>query len=97
MSTIISGSIDLSKIKKEKIVNHKNGSKYYSIQIFLNDEKDKYGNDVSIKENLTKEEREGGAKAEYIGNGKIVHSGNGKAKKDEPREQSIKDDSDLPF
>ena len=81
MATIISGSIDLTKIKKDKIVKHKNGSQYYSIQIFLNDEKDKFGNDISIKENLTKEEREAGVKADCIGNGKIVYTNGASAPK----------------
>ena len=74
MAKIISASIDLSKINKKKIVAHKNGGKYYSIQITLNDEKDKYDNDVSIAEGQTKEEREKKEKKIYIGNGKTVWS-----------------------
>ena len=35
MAQIISASIDLTKIDKSKINNHKNGSAYYNIDIFL--------------------------------------------------------------
>ena len=45
MAQIISASIDLTKIDKSKINNHKNGSAYYNIDIFIKDEKDQYGNE----------------------------------------------------
>jgi hypothetical protein len=44
MSTLISGSIDLTKIDKEKLVN----GKYLNIQISINDNSDQYGNNVGI-------------------------------------------------
>lgn len=90
---IISASIDLSKLDKSKIKNHENGSKYYPVSIFIRDDKDTYGNDVSICTGQTKEERESNQKKQYIGNGKVVYgkpaaaSGGGN---DEPQ-------SDLPF
>ena len=62
MGAIISASIDLAKIDKSKIVAGKNGAKYYNILISVNDEKNQYGQDVSISENQSKEEREGGKK-----------------------------------
>lgn len=40
----------------------------------VNDEKDQYGNDVSVQNSQTKEERESGAAKVYLGNGKIVYS-----------------------
>ena len=46
MSTIISASIDLAKIDKKSIYE-KDGKKYLSLQISVNDET-KYGNNVSI-------------------------------------------------
>ena len=76
---IIAASIDLSKIDKAKIVTtdkdgklFKNGAKYYPITIMLNDEKDKFGNDVAITEGQTKEERTAKKDRKYIGNGKVV-------------------------
>lgn len=79
MSIIIAGSIDLNKIDKSRIVEGKNGAKYYNITVILNDTKDKYGNDCSIQQGQTKEERAAKEKAVYIGNGKIVWKSDGSA------------------
>ena len=68
----ISASIDLTKIDKSKIVNHTNGCKYLNIDIYLNDEKNKYGQDTSIAISQTKEERAAKTKRIYLGNGKTV-------------------------
>ena len=68
----ISASIDLTKIDKSKIVNHANGCKYLNIDIYLNDEKNKYGQDTSIAISQTKEERIAKTKRIYLGNGKTV-------------------------
>jgi hypothetical protein len=72
MSRIISASIDLAKIDRSKITKGKNGQKYYSISISVNDEADKFGNDVAITAGQSKEEREAKAAKVYIGNGKTV-------------------------
>jgi hypothetical protein len=72
MSRIISASIDLAKIDKSKITEGKNGQKYYSISIAVNDEADKFGNDVAITTGQSKEERDAKAAKVYIGNGKTV-------------------------
>jgi hypothetical protein len=75
MAKIIGGSIDLNKIDKSKIVEGKNGAKYYNITIIVNDEKDTYGNDVSLQEGQTKEQRDAKAPKKYIGNGKTIWEG----------------------
>lgn len=74
MSRIITASLDLRKINKNRIKHHENGALYYPIQIFLNDEPDKYHNDTAIRDHLTKEEKERGVKAEYLGNGKTTYN-----------------------
>lgn len=78
---IISVSIDLAKINKDKIkavdksgAPFKNGQKYYNLDVIVSDEPDKYGNNVSICEPQTKEQRTMKAKREYLGNGKTVWS-----------------------
>ena len=85
---IISASIDLTKIDKSKINNHKNGSQYYNIDIIIKDEKDQYGNDCSITANQSKEDREAKDKKVYIGNGKVVWNSEG---------LPITNGKDLPF
>lgn len=72
MAQIINASIDLNKIDKSKIVEGKNGAKYYNFSITVNDEKDQYGNDVKLTAQQSKEEREAKATKVYIGNGKTT-------------------------
>ena len=75
MSKLLTGSIDLNKIDKTKIVStdkngkpFENGAKYLNVVVWLNDEADKYGNNASIQISQSKEERDAGVKATYIGN-----------------------------
>lgn len=97
MSTIISASIDLAKIDKKSIYE-KDGKKYLSLQISVNDET-KYGNNVSIAIGQTKEQREAKADKTYLGNGKVVWT-DGRIiladKQDQPQAKSLQKD-DLPF
>lgn len=75
MAQIISVSIDLNKLDKSRIVEGKNGSKYYNLSVIVNDEKDQYGNDVSVTTAQTKEEREAKAQRTFVGNGRVIWSG----------------------
>lgn len=79
MAKILSGSIDLNKIDKSKIIlvgkdgnPFKNGAKYLNVQVSVNDSDDQYGNRASISINQSKEEREAKEKRTYIGNLKQV-------------------------
>ena len=63
----------MSDIPKEKITtSEKNGKKYLNFNLWVNDEKDQYGNIGSINVSQTKEERESGGKKVYFGNIKPV-------------------------
>lgn len=75
MSQIISISIDLSKIDKSKIIPGKTGGKYYNMQVFVNDKKDQYNNDVSVCDQQTKEQREAKEPRKYLGNGRVIYGG----------------------
>jgi hypothetical protein len=100
MSKMLTGSIDLNKIDKTKIVTtdkngkpFENGAKYLNVVVWINDEADNYGNNASIQISQSKEERDAGAKSIYIGNLKEPQSRN-----NEPtsaRTESVADD--LPF
>ena len=73
MSTLYNGSICLSDIPKDKITkSEKNGKSYLNFNLWVNDEKDQYGNIGSINVSQTKEERESGLKKVYFGNIKPV-------------------------
>jgi hypothetical protein len=94
MSTLISGSIDLTKIDKEKLVN----GKYLNVQISINDNTDQYGNNVGITIGQTKEEREAKAKKTYIGNAKVVWTdGSIKVAEKVQENTPIEAKDDLPF
>ena len=63
-------SIDLTKIDKSKIVEGKNGQKYYSLVVDELRTPDKYDNTHTVYQNQTKDERAAKAPKVYIGNGK---------------------------
>jgi hypothetical protein len=76
MAQLISASIDVSKISKDKLVEGAKG-KYLNITISINDEIDQYGNQVGIYESQSKEDRDAKEKKNYLGNGKIAWSSEG--------------------
>ena len=92
---IISASIDLTKIDKSKIVEGKKG-KYYNITITVFDNKDQYGNNVSLTDPQDKEQREAKKPKKYLGNGKVVYCKN-QTSQSEPLEQDENDENPLPF
>ena len=98
MAQLITASINLTKIDKSKITE-KDGNKYLSVQVAINDEEDTYGNTVAISINQSKEERERKDKKVYLGNGKVVWSSEPKPKTNNasPPLSSNDDKDDLPF
>ena len=83
MSKLLTGSINLSKIDKTKIIStdkngnpFENGAKFLNVVVWINDEADRYGNNASIQISQSKEEREAGVKSIYIGNLKEPQSRN---------------------
>jgi len=92
MSTLYSASICVSDIPKEKVVkSEKNGKSYLNIDVWINDEKDQYGNEGSINIRQSKEEREAKEKRTYIGNLKRVEA-------IKPQAATVQEEStDLPF
>lgn len=103
MAQIISVSVNLSKIDKSKIVDGKNGAKYYNMNIIVNDDFDQYNNNVQVTDSQTKEQRSAKEKRNFIGNGRVIWSNLAEVKKDAPQQDngngysSSPSDSDLPF
>ena len=91
MAHLITASVDVTKLEKEKLVTGKKGP-YAHLTIWVTDEVDQFGNDVSIQQSLSKEEREAGASKIYLGNGK-TH--NGKAAPQQEAQDN--ENEDLPF
>lgn len=70
MAGLITMSLDVTKLPKEKFIKGKKGV-YYNFTIAINDET-KYGNNVSMYDAQTKEERDAKVQRNYLGNGKVV-------------------------
>lgn len=95
MARLISASINLSKIDKSKITVSKNGDSYYNITISVNDNPNDYGQDVSIYDSQSKEQREAKEPKKFLGNGKTFW--NGEQKQVTQTSAPSQQQSDLPF
>ena len=99
MSTLITGSIRVDKLPKEKFVKGKDGAVYYNLTISVQDET-RFGNNVAFMDTQTKEERDAKVAKNYLGNGKVVWT-DGNVKLAEREEEAAKveatADADLPF
>ena len=98
MSALINLSLRVDKLPKEKFVSGKDGAVYYNFTIGVNDDSNQYGQNVSLTDSQTKEEREAKKPKTYLGNGNVVWTdGNIKVadKKVEVAKEEVS--SDLPF
>ena len=100
MASLLSVSINVADLPKEKFVQGKKGT-YYNFTISVNDDTNQFGQNVSLFDSQTKEEREAKKAKTYIGNGKVVWT-DGKmttvVREDAPQEAAPAADSgDLPF
>jgi hypothetical protein len=103
MAGLLSVSINVADLPKEKFVQGKKGT-YYNFTISVNDDTNQFGQNVSLFDSQTKEEREAKKSKTYIGNGKVVWTDGkmttveredlGKAANPAP---AAADDGDLPF
>lgn len=71
METILSASLNVAKIDQTKLIDGRTG-KFLNVTITINDEVDKFGNNASIFESQSKEEREAKTPKNYLGNGKVI-------------------------
>tara|TARA_R100000149_G_C5768712_1_gene70103 strand:+ start:103 stop:429 length:327 start_codon:yes stop_codon:yes gene_type:complete len=69
-TAIISGSIDLEAIDKDKLVKGKNGKTYLPITLIVQ-EQSKYGNNVWITLTRSKEDRDNKVKTISLGNAAV--------------------------
>ncbi len=72
MSALLNVSLRVDALPKEKFVAGKDGKVYYNFTIGINDEANQFGQNVSITDSQTKEEREAKKAKNYIGNGNVV-------------------------
>lgn len=88
---LVNIKIDVEKITKDRLFKGKKGT-YLDLMVSINDEPDQFGNDASVWESQTKEEREGKENRNFLGNGKIVWKSDG----DTPQANDS-NDGGLPF
>jgi hypothetical protein len=72
MSTLLNASIRVDKLPKEKFIIGKDGAVFYNFTISISDETNQWGQNVSITDSQTQEEREAKKAKNYLGNGKVV-------------------------
>ena len=75
MSAIITYSLRVDQLPKEKFIAGKDGAVYVNLVMSVNDET-RYGNNASVTISQTQEEREAKKPKQYIGNGKVVWTDN---------------------
>ena len=97
MSAIINVSLRVDKLPKEKFVSGKDGAVYYNFTISVNDEANQYGQNVSLTDSQTQEEREAKKPKVYLGNGNVVWT-NGEIKTAPKKDKATAEVNDgLPF
>jgi hypothetical protein len=98
MSAIINFSLNLDNLNKSKIVKGKKGT-YYNLTLRVNDEVSQFGDNVSVYDAQTSEERTAKSARNYVGNGKVTWTdGNIQSVAKEVSAQGQKqDDLDFPF
>ena len=101
MALIAAVSINVEALPKEKFVKGKKGV-YYNFTVVVNDDTNDFGQNVSITDSQTKEEREAKAPKKYIGNGKVVWNNGVVNNAEKPEDKTPEVESsdavdDLPF
>ena len=94
MAALTEISIDVKKIDKTKL----NKGQYLNLTVATRDELSQYGQNVSVFNAQSKEEREAKTNKTYIGNGKVVWTdGNIKTARDLAPAETETLDSNLEF
>lgn len=72
MSTLITMSINVSKLDKAQLFTSEKGEKFLNCSFYLKDEADQYGNHGMITQSISKELREAGERGAILGNAKML-------------------------
>ena len=95
MSAIINVSMRVDALPKEKFISGKDGKVYYNFTVSVNDEVNQFGQNVSLTDSQTQEEREVKKAKVYLGNGTVVWTdGNIKTA---PKKEKAEVVDNLPF
>ena len=97
MSALLNVSIRVDSLPKEKFVQGKDGKVFYNFTISINDESNQWGQNVSLTDSQTKEEREAKKPKTYLGNGNVIWTNGQISVADKKAEATKEDDDSLPF
>ncbi len=98
MSAIINVSLRVDALPKEKFISGKDGKVYYNFTVSVNDEPNQFGQNVSLTDSQTQEEREAKKAKVYLGNGNVVWTdGNIKTAPKKEKVAATTTDDSLPF
>ena len=98
MSAIINVSMRVDALPKEKFISGKDGKVYYNFTVSVNDEPNQFGQNVSLTDSQTQEEREAKKGKVYLGNGNVVWTdGNIKTAPKKEKATAAEVANDLPF
>jgi hypothetical protein len=99
MSALINVSLRVDKLPKEKFVQGKDGAVYYNFTVAVNDESNQWGQNVSLTDSQTKEEREAKKPKSYLGNGTVIWTDGNIKLADKKQDVSTKEvvEDNLPF
>ena len=98
MGSLSNVSIRVDKLPKEKFVSGKDGAVYYNFTVAINDDSNQWGQNVSLIDSQTKEEREAKKPKTYLGNGNVVWTDGNIKVADKKVEVTAKEvDDNLPF
>ena len=67
---MITISIDVTKVEKARLIEGKKGGKYLNLVLFETKTPDRYGNDILVRQQVSKEERAAGKELPILGSGK---------------------------
>lgn len=94
MSKLIAISVDVTKLDKSKFITGKKGT-YVNLTVSVNDSADQFGNDSSVWQSQSEEERKAKADRAFCGNGKVVYDSESKGTTTASKKQDVVED--LPF
>lgn len=99
MSALINVSLRVDKLPKEKFVQGKDGAVFYNFTVAVNDESNQWGQNVSLTDSQTKEEREAKKPKSYLGNGTVIWTDGNIKLADKKQDVSTKEvvGDNLPF
>jgi len=96
MSALINLKINLDNLPKEKFVKGKKGT-YYSFTVSVNDDTNTYGQNASVFDSQSKEQREAKEPRKYIGNGQVAWTDGTCVKVERQEEAQAVVSDDMPF